>query len=44
MLKYADVEMDSLKPVCHLDVCPVVGNVRYLPYQDCERNISKQVK
>ena len=42
MLKYADVQMDLLKPACRPDGFSVDGIV--LPYHDCERKISKQVR
>ena len=39
MLKYADEQMDFGRG----DGCPVAGIVRSLPYQDCGRNITKNV-
>jgi len=39
MLKYAEEQMDFRR----WNGCPVVVIVRSLPYQDCGRNITKNV-
>jgi len=39
-LKYAAEQMDFER----LDRCPVVGICRSLPYQDCGRNITNNVR
>ena len=40
MLKYADEQMDF----GHWDGRPVVGIVQFLPYQDCGRNITNNLR
>ena len=40
MVKYAEEQMDF----GHRDGCPVVGIFQSLPYQDCGRNITNNVR